>query len=185
MLASFRNLGAALLLLGSVSALDAGARENVSARDGLELATSSAHNWAEDSVLVYLENDDIVDAQGSAARWGYLFYSAHLDRWRAYSLSDDKVENAGELGFAFDAPQVEANWIDSDRAYAAAEKAGGRAYRDQNSGALRSMLLIRGAFGEDDPNRTTWTLVYDSAHAPSLFVVVDAENGDVVRAWKG
>jgi hypothetical protein len=185
MLARFRILGAALLLTGWVSAVDADARPNVSARTGLELAISSARNWAEDSVLIYLENDDVVDAQGGAARWGYLFYSAHLDRWRAYSLSDDKVENAGELGFAFDAPQLVSEWIDSDRAYAAAEKAGGRDYRDKNAGSLRSMLLIRGAFGEDDPNRTTWTLVYDSAHAPSLFVVVDAENGDVVRAWKG
>jgi len=185
MTASFRILGAAALLLGWVAAIDAGQRLPVSARNGLDLAEDSARNWAEDSVLVYLENDADVDGSGSASRWGYLFYSATLDRWRAYSLSQDKVEEAGDLGFAFDAPPLETNWIDSDHAFSAAEGAGGRSYRKDNDGLLRSMLLIRGAFGEDDPNRTTWTLVYDSATAPSLFVVVDARNGDVVRAWKG
>jgi hypothetical protein len=185
MLARFRILGSLMLLLCCASALGADQRTAVSARDGLALAESSARNWAEDSVLVYLENDDSVDAQGGAARWGYLFYSAHLDRWRAYSLSDDKVEEAGDLGFAFDAPPVDSEWIDSGRAFSAAEDAGGRDYRSDHGGALRNMLLIRGAFGEDDPNRTTWTLIYDAASAPSLFVVIDAENGDVVRAWKG
>jgi hypothetical protein len=47
------------------------------------------------------------------------------------------------------------------------------------------MLLIRGAFHEKNPDRSTWTVVYTSDTEPNLLVVVDAEEGKVVRQWKG
>ena len=47
------------------------------------------------------------------------------------------------------------------------------------------MLLSRGAFRDDDPDETTWTLIYTSPDAPSLFVVVDAAGGKVRRTWRG
>jgi len=72
----------------------------------------------------------------------------------------------------------------SENAFSIAENAGGRDYRENRKGVLRTMLLMRGAFG-DDPDRTTWTLVYDAPGVPSLFVVLDASDGDIVRVWKG
>ena len=105
-------------------------------------------------------------------------------RWRVYSLSHDEVESAGDLDFAFPAPPVTEKWMDSEDAFGIAENAGGRDYRNDRDGFLRTMLLMRGAFG-DDPDRTTWTFVYDSPGAPSLFVVLDATDGDIVRVWKG
>jgi hypothetical protein len=47
------------------------------------------------------------------------------------------------------------------------------------------MLLMRGAFDAENPNRTTWLLVYTTPDAPSLFVVVDAADGKVRRTWRG
>jgi len=47
------------------------------------------------------------------------------------------------------------------------------------------MLLMRGAFDDTSPDRTSWTLVYTAPHAPSLFVVVDAAEGKVRRTWRG
>jgi hypothetical protein len=47
------------------------------------------------------------------------------------------------------------------------------------------MILIRGAFHERQPDHSTWTFVYDAEDAPSLFIVVDAKSGDVVRTWRG
>lgn len=155
------------------------------ARSGLDLAQDAASTWSEGSYLVYVENDEDVDATGNSGRWGYLFYSPSLDAWRAYSLGNGKIVSAGELEFGLEAPPVQLGWIDSDRALAAAEDSEGREYREKFAGHLRTMLLIRGAFHEDEPDKSTWTLIYDSPSAPSLFVVVDAENGDVVRKWKG
>jgi hypothetical protein len=47
------------------------------------------------------------------------------------------------------------------------------------------MLLSRGAFQQGAPDLTTWTIVYTSPAAPSLFVVVDAAQGRICRTWRG
>ncbi len=172
-----------LLLWATIA--EAGKSQPTTARHGLELATDAAQTWSDDARLIYVENDEDVLGAGSAERWGYLFYSATRDRSRAYSVKGDKIEVANDLSFKLDAPPVHAEWIDSARALKAAEDAAGADYRKSYAGHLRSMLLIRGAFHQDDPDKTTWTLVYDSSSAPSLFVVVDAASGKVVRRWKG
>jgi hypothetical protein len=40
-------------------------------------------------------------------------------------------------------------------------------------------------FETDDPDATTWTVIYTSPHAASLFVLVDAAHGTVRRTWRG
>jgi len=156
-----------------------------SARSGLEIATDAAHTWAGDARLVYLENDDLVTPDGSAPRWGYLFYSESRGKARGYSVRDGKLDEAADLGFDFDAPPVSDDWIDSGAAFTIAEKKAGAKYCIENGGRLATMLLIRGAFHDETPNATTWALVYTSPTAPSLFVVVDAAKGDVVKTWRG
>ena len=39
------------------------------ARDGLFVADAAARAWANDALLVYIENDESVDSQGAAGRW--------------------------------------------------------------------------------------------------------------------
>jgi hypothetical protein len=155
------------------------------ARTGLDLAQDAAHSWAEDAHLVYLENDEAVTALGRAPRWGYLFYSPSRDRSRGYSIEDGEIVAAADLGFRLQAPPVEVDWIDSDAALVAAEHGGGAEYTNEHGGHLRTMLLMRGAFHPKNPDRTTWTFVYDAPGQPSLFIVVDAASGTVVRRWKG
>ena len=58
-------------------------------------------------------------------------------------------------------------------------------FREKHGGRLATMLLMRGAFHDGDPDRTTWTVVYTSPSAPSLWVVVDAADGSVRRTWRG
>jgi hypothetical protein len=174
-----------LALLGLAGIASADDWHPAAARDGLELAEAAARTWSEDSYLVYIENDEVVDATGLSGRWGYLFYSPTLHAWRAYSLGNGKIVSAGELEFGLEAPPLQPGWIDSGRAFLAAEDSAGREYREDHAGQLRVMLLIRGAFHVDKPDHSTWTLIYDSPSAPSLFVVVDAASGDVVRTWKG
>jgi len=156
-----------------------------SARSGLEIAANAAHSWADDARLVYLENDEVVGPDGNATRWGYLFYSDRRARARGYSIRDGKLEEAADLGFELDAPPVADQWIDSGAALAAAEKKAGAKYCIDHNGRLATMLLIRGAFHEQTPDATTWAIVYTSPSAPTLFVVVDAAKGDVVRMWRG
>jgi hypothetical protein len=142
-------------------------------------------SWASDARLVYLENDEVVGPDGSAGRWGYLFYSENRGRARGYSVRNGKLAEASDLGFELDAPPVADSWIDSGTALAAAEQKAGATYCVENNGRLATMLLIRGAFHEQTPNATTWAVVYTSPTAPALFVVVDAGKGEVVRMWRG
>jgi len=180
-----RRLLVALVVLVAADHALAGDKPAISARTQLALTDQAARAWSDDAVLIYAENDEDLDSEGRAVRWGLLYYSATKDRARGYSVNAQKIVVANDLDFGLDAPPVRANWIDSDRALQAAEQEGGRKYREKHVGHVRSMLLVRGAFHEEKPDRTTWTLVYDAPDAPSYFVVVDAESGKVVRQWKG
>lgn len=155
------------------------------ARAGLALASTAAQAWTSDAALVYIENDDELLAGATSVRWGYLFYSPSLERARVWSVRDGHIAAAENLDMRFDAPPVAPEWIDSDRALAAAEDGGGGAFRKEFGGKLVTMLLMRGAFSEGDPDVTTWTFVYSAPGAPSLFVVVDAADGKVQRTWRG
>lgn len=177
-----RTLFLGLLLLAGVS--HAGERA-IAVSAVHDLASSSARSWADDARLVYVENDADVDATGLASRWGFLFYSASRDEARAYSLRDGRVVRADDLSFDFDAAPLADDWIDSDDALRRAEKEGGAAYRSDHAAELRTMLLTRGLMHLDDPDRTTWTCVYDAPGQPSLWIVLDARNGDLLRRWKG
>lgn len=177
-----------LPLIFMVLALPASAGDHTpfGAADGVDLARSAAESWAADARLVYVENDEDVDATGRAVRWGYLFYSEDLDSARGYTIRDGKILEAAELEFELeDPPPLARTWIDSDAAFAAAEKKAGQKYRVEQSGRLTTMLLIRGAFYHKSPDLSTWTLLYESDSAPALWVVVSAEDGKVLRTWRG
>ena len=93
------SLAVSLLVLMSwpASARD---REPFAARAGLDMAQSAAKVWAEDAVLVYVENDESVVGTGRAERWGYLFFSPASQRSRAYSIREGRVIEAEEIGRA-------------------------------------------------------------------------------------
>lgn len=164
----------------------AGEHARFGASDGVDLARAAAQAWSADARLVYLENDEPVDAAGRAVRWGYLFYSEDQDAARGYTLRDGEILEASDLEFGIeDPPPLADSWIDSGEALAAAEDKAGRKYRTEEAGHLSTMLLIRGAFHHEKPDLSTWTLLYESASAPALWVVVDAQSGKVLRTWRG
>jgi hypothetical protein len=177
---------AALLLATMLTAPATSAdRPLFEARGGLDIATAAARAWSPDAYLVYIENDEDVDARGAAERWGYLFYSPSLETSRGYSVHDDRLALAEYLTMKLDAPPVGAGWINSGAAVAIAEKKAGLEFRTEHGAMLSTMLLMRGAFHGNDPDQTTWTLIYTSPGAPSLFVVIDATEGKVRRMWRG
>ena len=180
-------LVATLLAVSPISdAAHAKAAANAPARSGLALASAAAAAWSADAVLVYVENDEALDDAGASPRWSYLFYSAAQDRARVWSVRGDRIVVAENLDMRFDAPPVAAGWIDSGAAIAAAERGAGAEFRNTQHGAhLETMLLMRGAFSEGDPDATTWTMVYRAPGVPALFVVVSATDGKVQRTWRG
>lgn len=180
-----RSAGAALLLLGFTLIAAASPPSPFTARDGLDLAADAAHAWAPDARLVYVENDEDADTEGAAARWGYLFFSEQRGRCRAYSLERDRIRQARDLDFVFDAPPLPMNWVDSGAAVAGAEAAGGAEYRERHGGRLSSVILLRGAFHPDRPDMSTWTLIYHAEGVPSLTVLLDAADGEAIRTWEG
>jgi hypothetical protein len=155
------------------------------ASKGLDIARAAALVWSHDAALIYVENDETVDTGGGAMRWGYLFYSQLLRKARAYSVREGRIVVAEDLELKLEAPPVMDSWIDSGAALKAADENAGGAFRRDHGGQLNTMVLMRGAFAEGDPDRTTWMLVYTSPGAPALFVVVDAADGTVRRTWRG
>jgi hypothetical protein len=172
------------LVLAAAAAL-AGQAPSFAAREGMNLASAAAQSWSGDAVLVYVENDEALDDTGHCPRWGYLFHSASLDQSRVWSVRNGKLVVAENLDMRFDAPPLAPGWLDSGAALQSAESGGGAEFRKAHAGRLVSMLLMRGAMSEGDPDTTTWTFVYSASGAPSLFVVVDATNGKVQRTWRG
>ena len=162
----------------------AGDQLAISASEGLQVATSAALAWADDAELVYVENDEPVDATGSAGRWGYLFRSQTRDRSRGYSVQGAKVVQAADLALRFDSPPL-GSWVDSQRALAAAEEKQGAKFRAESGGELAHMVLIRSAADPKKPERTSWLVIYRAPGLPSLFVLVDAATGNVDRTWRG
>lgn len=154
------------------------------ARAGLTLALAAARAWAPDAELVYLENDEPLDASGRSARWGYLFRSVTLGRARAWSVRDGRIVTAENLELRFDAPPLPAGWLDSDAILSAAEKAVAQATRREPRGRLATMLLMRGADSGAERDATTWTFVYGASGGATFHVVVDAATGQVTRSWR-
>lgn len=181
----FRFAAALLALALAGTAAPAKERPVREARAGLDLASTAANAWAADAYLVYIENDDDLDAQGAAERWGYLFYSPTLDQSRGYSVRGTKIVAAENLVMKMEAPPLDAGWMDSGAVIAAARGTIESSYKKGPPATLATMLLMRGAFSEGDPDRTTWTLVYHAEGLPPLFVVVDAVDGKVRRTWRG
>ncbi len=180
-----RRIVCLIVLLACVAPARAGDPVRFSARSGLDVAHNAAVSWAPDAQLVYLENDEMVGPDGTAVRWGYLFYSAVKAKARGYSVRDGKILEAADLAFDFEPAPVAEQWIDSHAARVAAETKAGAKYCQEFQGHLASMLLIRGAFHEKKPDATTWAIVYESKLQPPLFVIVDASNGDYVRTMMG
>jgi hypothetical protein len=169
----------------TAAAVHAESRTSYQAHAGLDLAAAAARIWSADAALVYIENDERIGDDGSAQRWGYLFYSPALKKSRAYSIRGGSILVAEDLDMKFEAPAVNSGWIDSGAALAAADQAVGRKFRQDHRATLSTMLLSRGAFSADDPDETTWTIIYSSPDAPSLFVLIDAAGGKVRRTWRG
>lgn len=174
---------AALLLAAAPGA--AADRVPVHARAGLELARDAAVIWSPDAFLVYVENDEAFDTHGASSRWGYLFYSPALHKARAYSIRAGRIVVAEDLGMKFEAPPIAGAWIDSEAAFRIADEGPARRFVFEHAGRLDTMLLMRGAIQEDQPDCTTWLLVYTAPNLPSLFVVLDATDGTVLRTWRG
>ena len=187
--AAARVRAALLLVSALLAALAASAwasdRTPVHARSGLDLAMAAAHAWSPDAELIYLENDEVLDSHGAAMRWSYLFHSPLLDKSRGYSVRDGKIVVAEDLAMKFEAPPIPAEWIDSAAAFTASDEGPARSFVQEHDGHLDTMLLLRGALEADQPDRTTWMLVYSAPNLPSLFVVLDAADGKVLRTWRG
>ncbi|GJM43601.1 MAG: hypothetical protein DHS20C21_04430 [Gemmatimonadota bacterium] len=178
-------LGALCLSVGLAGAVHGGEPHRFGAKEGEELARSAAAAWSGDARLVWVESDEEVTAAGQSERWGYLFFSESRNEGRVYSIKNAKIEVVTDPAFDFPAPPLDEAWMDSRRALSIADAEKGNDYRAKHAGELRSMLLVRGVLNLEEPDATTWAIVYDSPTTSGLWVVVDARSGKVVKTWRG
>jgi hypothetical protein len=173
------NSGAGLLVaaLAALAPLAAHAGEAVTARAWLPVALHAADAWADDASLVWIENDAALDAAGRAEAWGFLFFSPGKHAMRSYSVRGGKLEHAEDQALSIAARPLE-SWVDSDAVLGRAQE---RARETWGESRLESLLLVRGVFSSE----TAWVAVFAQGDGPRLFVVCDARDGEVLRAWRG
>lgn len=164
-----------LALAAAVQAEDAR-----TARDGIVLASAAADAWADDARLVWIENDAPLAGDGRAASWGYLYYSPEKHAMRSYSVGSERIEVAQDHSVGAEAPAVESEWMDSVEAAQYVWEQGGGEFCG-TEGSLDKLLLVRGVF----VSGTAWIGIYRNGDGPRLYVVVDAQSGDLLRRWRG
>ncbi len=153
------------------------------ARAALVVAEVAARAWQEDAQLLFVENDAPLGENGASNAWGYLFHSAARQAWRNVAVADRRVHHEAPLTFPYPQPALTDEWIDSTRAVAAAELAGGAALR--RAGAeVRHLVLSRGIFAETTAP-PTWTVHYVAPGGDEHAFVVDAHDGHIVRRIQG
>ena len=149
------------------------------ARNSLAIASKAADVWVDDAHLVWIENDDDLDAQGHSRAWGYLFYSESLGAMRSWSVQQGKLQKPQDHSVRAAAPALDLQWIDSN---AAVDLVWHQARKDAEvDWSLVSLVLVRGVFDAQQ----TWVAVFDNGEGPRLHVVLRASNGDLLRRWRG
>ncbi|MGH7725119.1 MAG: hypothetical protein ACREOU_06780 [Candidatus Eiseniibacteriota bacterium] len=122
-------------------------------------ALAFAREWAADAELVYAENADTLRRDGSARAWSFVFASSGTREARGVTVRSDGVTRGFELPFPFDAPAIEAGWLDVSAAMASLE-------RDDPVSAVRAAgmpaaaVLSRGLVAARNEVRTTWLVTY-------------------------
>lgn len=139
-----------------------------------------AQNWQADAKLWQINNGDSVDPQGNAEMWWVTYYSPGIDSLHQLLMWGQVPIFQGPAGFQPpDTITVAPGWLDSDACIAAAEAAGGSAYRSSNQDVQVGALLSRWFFGPN-PQLTVWQFYYTSSTAPELQITVNAPTGNVI-----
>jgi len=81
-------------------------------------AQTTAHAWAKDARLVYVENGDSLATDGSARAWTFVYASPERGA-RAFTFAESGRLTSVALPFPFDAPSLEPGWIEPSALLAA------------------------------------------------------------------
>jgi hypothetical protein len=104
--------------VGSTIALAAGA----TAKAGLEQAQQTATKWKADAALVNISTL-AANMDGTAQKWGYMFYSAKAKLGYTVDVRDGKIAETVEVGPYISDP-IGGNFVDSPQAMEEAKKEG-------------------------------------------------------------
>lgn len=146
-----------------------------------QMALPLAQNWAVDAKLWAVASQGTpVDSFGKSEYWNCLYYSASRDSLHAVVVWGQLPVFSGPQAWIWpDTSTIPPNWLDSDVSIAAAEAAGGAAYRSANQNVFVSAFLSRW-YHVPYPGLTVWSFEYTSSNAPPLELLVNALTGTIV-----
>jgi hypothetical protein len=152
-----RSKGLALAAATTCSACwwpprDGARSRSIRAAAGLDVARSAAGSWAPDAVLIYVENDEAVAADGTS-RAGLSLPLETLDQVPRVFDREGKIVVAETLDMKFEAPPLATDWIDSGAASRSGDRIAATEFQETGGASLSTMLLMRGAFQDKDPIR--------------------------------
>lgn len=137
------------------------------AKAGLAQATAEAQKWQKDAVLVNVSTLQ-ANADGTAAKWGYMYYSSKAKQGYTVDIKGGKVVETLEVRpHITDA--VSKEFVDSDKAMAEAKKNG----LTLKGKAAMSLLVM----GQATKNPwTSWSVVGGYAKG-DVSVLIDGKTG--------
>ncbi|NJD63244.1 MAG: hypothetical protein FIA93_11080 [Deltaproteobacteria bacterium] len=112
---------AVAVALAALLAASAATAADTTAKAGFASAATAAQQWQKDAVLVNVSTLQ-ADADGKAAKWGYMYYSPKSKRGYTVDVKGGKVVETLEVNpYVRDAV---GEFVDSDKAMAEARKSG-------------------------------------------------------------
>lgn len=110
-----------LMLVAFIALPLSGMAGGMTAKAGLKDATAEAQKWQKDAVLVNVSTLQ-VNSDGTAAKWGYMYYSAKAKKGYTVDVKDGKIVETLEVN-----PYIKdavGEFVDSDKAMQEAKKNG-------------------------------------------------------------
>ena len=110
-----------LLLVAFIALPLSGMAAGMTAKAGLAQANASSQKWQKDAVLVNVSTLQ-ANSDGTAAKWGYMYYSAKAKKGYTVDVKDGKIVETLEVN-----PYIKdavGEFVDSDKAMQEAKKNG-------------------------------------------------------------
>jgi len=156
--------------------------EDISAKEGLQIAEEAAMEWNADSILVYVMKSSTMINEGTFSAWGYKYWNETSNECLGVKAYGNGTVTTRETGYYKENPIY--NWnIDSDEAYEIAiENDEIQEYLSTFERAYIERFTLFGGEGDSDP---TWKIHWsysggifrDPKHAE---IRINARNGEVV-----
>lgn len=163
--------------------------DEVTAQELLPEAWVLAEEWAADQELHMIGSGGEINLDGTAAAWGYLFWSPAGEFFTNIMLTTffSQVDTTTDIGFPSDMIPLPVDFINSDEAMSIAGEQGGTQFEEEYM--LEERWLHGGNFSwvyPESPDDIAWVAGYsgydpDNGNEVELHIAMDIVTGEIIQ----